>query len=215
MTDYKALYEAQLEENEKLEKKLLPTANKALEFIVKWNEESREIKKLKEIIQKQGDQLIIFQSKEEKPHNASSACAHAVLGVKNAEIEALKEENEKLKHENYTLRQDAKGHSPSEVQWFRLKIEELKGQNMVFHNRVCQQDRANMLLRNENENLKEGSVDTDHWRETMVAYMDYGDHWCHFDSWFSDNIDDDDKKVEWVKAWVEDREESDEETESE
>ena len=157
MTDYKALYEAQLEENEKLEKKLLPTANKALEFIVKWNEESREIKK-------------------------------------------LKEENEKLKHE---------------VQWFRLKIEELKGQNMVFHNRVCQQDRANMLLRNENENLKEGSVDTDHWRETMVAYMDYGDHWCHFDSWFSDNIDDDDKKVEWVKAWVEDREESDEETESE
>ena len=58
-----------------------------------------ENRKLKEIIQKQGDQLIVFKAKEEKPHNASSACAHAVLGVKNSEIDELKKENKKLQEE--------------------------------------------------------------------------------------------------------------------
>ena len=33
--------------------------------------------------------------------------------------------------------------------------------------------------------------------------MDYGDHWCHFDEWLRENIDEDDKKQEWVKIWME------------
>ena len=52
---------------------------------------------LKKTIHQQGDQLIIFHAKEEKPHNASSATAHAVLEIKNSEIKCLKEEIEFLK----------------------------------------------------------------------------------------------------------------------
>ena len=66
--------------------------------ILKQEAESRsfcyeaDIKELKEMVKKQGDQLIIFHAKEEKPHTPSSACAHAVLEVKNCEIEGLTEQ---------------------------------------------------------------------------------------------------------------------------
>ncbi len=35
-----------------------------------------------------------------------------------------------------------------------MKNNELKGENIVLHNRVCQEETANMLLRNENKKLK-------------------------------------------------------------
>ena len=58
-----------------------------------------ENEKLKETIRKQGDRLAIYTAKEEKPHTPSSAVAHAVLELKNDEIQFLKEEIEKLKLE--------------------------------------------------------------------------------------------------------------------
>jgi hypothetical protein len=68
------------------------------------------------------------------------------------------------------------------------------------------------------QELQEKFDDKEHWGNTMVAYMDHGDHWCHFDDWFRENIDEDDKKQEWVKIWMEnteyedsDEEESDDE----
>lgn len=44
-------------------------------------------------------------------------------------------------------------------QWVQIKKlkeenEKLKGENMVLHNRVCIEERANLLLRNENKKLK-------------------------------------------------------------
>jgi predicted nuclease with TOPRIM domain len=57
-------------------------------------------------------------------------------------VKKLKEENEKLKHKEYCLRQDAKGYSPSEVQEYREETEELKEENKK--------------LKEENKNLKGG-----------------------------------------------------------
>ena len=66
-------------------------------------EKDEEIDVLKETIRKQGDRLAIYTAKEEKPHTPSSAVAHAVLELKNDEIQFLKEEIEKLKLERDQL----------------------------------------------------------------------------------------------------------------
>ena len=58
-------------------------------------------------------------------------------------------------------------------------------------------------LQEENKKLKEEIDDKVHWQQTMVSYIDDGDGWCHFDRWFGENIDEDDKKQEWVKYWME------------
>ena len=68
-------------------------------------------------------------------------------------------------------------------------------------------------LKEENKKLQEDLDDKEHWQQTMVSYMDDGDQWCNFDRWFGENIDEDDKKQEWVKIWMENTEyeDSDEE----
>lgn len=50
------------------------------------------------------------------------------LAQAQEEIAKLKKELEESRHREYCLRQDAKGHSPSEVQEYRDEIEELKKQ---------------------------------------------------------------------------------------
>ena len=52
---------------------------------------------------------------------------------------SLRGEIEELKHREYCLRQDAKGHSPSEVQEYRDEIEELNAENDKLKNdlRLC------------------------------------------------------------------------------
>ena len=76
-------------------------------------------------------------------------------------------------------------------------------------------------LKEENKKLKEENSDKTHWQKTMVAYIEECDEWCHFDDWFGENgIDEDDKKHEWVKKWIENKcyeseEESEEESEDE
>ena len=42
-----------------------------------------------------------------------------------------------------------------EIEKLEEENKKLQGENMVLHNRVCQEETANILLRNENENLKE------------------------------------------------------------
>ena len=61
-------------------------------------------------------------------------------------------------------------------------------------------------LKEENKKLQEDLDDKEHWQQTMVSYMDDGDQWCNFDRWFGENIDEDDKKQEWVKIWMENTE---------
>ena len=68
----------------------------------------KENEKLKETIHKQGDRLAIYTAKEEKPHTPSSACAHAVLEIKNDEIGFLKEENKKLKEKLTSIQGEIK-----------------------------------------------------------------------------------------------------------
>jgi len=55
-----------------------------------------EIAKLKEVVRKQGDQLVIFHAKEEKPDTPDSIAAKVVLEVSNAEIAKLKSDNNNL-----------------------------------------------------------------------------------------------------------------------
>ena len=62
-----------------------------------------ENKKLKETIRSQGDQLVIFHSKEEKPDTPSSTCAKVILQIKDDEIKQLKEQ---LKLERFTQDND-------------------------------------------------------------------------------------------------------------
>jgi len=61
-------------------------------------------------------------------------------------------------------------------------------------------------MKEEIDRLKEDLDDKEHWQQTMVSYMDDGGHWCNFDRWFGENIDEDDKKQEWVKIWMENTE---------
>jgi len=84
-------------------------------------------------------------------------------------VKGLKEENEKLKHKEYCLRQDAKGYSPSEVQEYREETEELKEENKKLkeENQELQENLTHtednswdyygelLKLREENKKLKE------------------------------------------------------------
>ena len=64
-----------------------------------------------------------------------------------AVVKKLKEENEKLKHNEYCLRQDAKGYSPSEVQEYREETEELKEENKKLKDTILRwQEKADFNL---------------------------------------------------------------------
>eukprot|EP01045_Picozoa_sp_COSAG04_P007575 COSAG04_NODE_399_length_14959_cov_28.238730_4_plen_124_part_00 len=78
------------EENKKLKDQKQTSQYLALT----WQEENE---KLKEEIRNQGDQLVMFRAKEEKPDNPSSICAMVVKQMKDAEITELKEEIKKIK----------------------------------------------------------------------------------------------------------------------
>jgi uncharacterized protein (DUF3084 family) len=106
-------------------------------------------------------------------------------------VKGLKEENEKLKHKEYCLRQDAKGYSPSEVQEYREETEELKEENKKLkeENQELQENLTHtednswdyygelLKLREENKKLK---AELDVWvnptgepvmnREAMMLY---------------------------------------------
>lgn len=92
-------------------------------------------------------------------------------------VKELKEENKKLKEELENSR------------IVRFSVSEMRQE-----------------LKEENKKLKEELDDKDHWQQTMVSYMDDRDEWCQFDRWFRENIDEDDKKQEWVKIWMENTE---------
>ena len=64
---------------------------------------TQKIETLKETIKSQGDQLVIFHAKEEKPDTPSSTCAKVILQIKDDEIKQLKEQ---LKLERFTQDND-------------------------------------------------------------------------------------------------------------
>ena len=142
----------------------------------------------------------------------------------------LKEENEELK-ETYFQRGFDAGKEEYEVDTELLN--EIKEQrdffNQQFHKTLqCQAEDTEEYekqikeIKEENKKLafcwQEKFDEKEHWGHAVRDYMDYGDHWCHFDEWLRENIDEDDKKQEWVKIWMESigyEEEEEEEEEEE
>jgi len=62
-------------------------------------EKDQEIEKLKETIRDQGDQLVVFHAKEEKPDTNSSTCVKVICEIKDDEIKQLKEQVKELKED--------------------------------------------------------------------------------------------------------------------
>ena len=64
------------------------------------DEKDQEIEELKETIRNQGDQLVVFHAKEEKPDTNSSTCVKVICEIKDDEIKQLKEQVNDLQ-QNY------------------------------------------------------------------------------------------------------------------
>lgn len=109
------------------------------------------------------------------------------LTKKDKKIKGMEEEIKKLKDRLHWKDQEIKGYQKGALNHGQIAL-----------------DREEKI-----KELKEDLDEKVHWQQTMVAYMDYGDHWCHFDRWFGETIDEDDKKQEWVKMWMENTEEED------
>ena len=137
-----------------------------------------------------------------------------LLGVSSKNQEKMRDDWENLKNENNFYGR--------KINKMRKKMKELEEENKKLKEELKAYEKSarnsgEIELRQEQEikKLKEEFDDKEHWGNTMVAYMDYGDHWCHFDRWFGENIDEDDKKQEWVKTWMENTEYEDSEEEEE
>ncbi len=63
------------------------------------DEKDQEIEELKETIRNQGDQLVVFHAKEEKPDTNSSTCVKVICEIKDDEIKQLKEQVKELKED--------------------------------------------------------------------------------------------------------------------
>jgi len=134
------------------------------------------------------------------------------------ENKKLEEENKKLKEENKKLKEqlekawDQRGDKLRKARIKNLVAENKKLQEKIKeykesdkHLNKCIDSIRDQYLeqKEENKELKEDLNDKVHWQQTMVSYIDDGDGWCHFDRWFGETIDEDDKKQEWVKMWME------------
>ena len=93
--------------------------------------------------------------------------------------------------------------------WITELKEELEWKKIDLQKEV----KRNKKLKEQNKKLQEEFDDKEHQHHTMVAFMEDGDKWSQFDEWFKDNIDEDDKKHEWVKQWMENTEYESEEKE--
>lgn len=120
--------------------------------------QDQQIQKLKKELDEKDDRLIELIEEKKALRQENRELKDAGKGYFTTEIlvrskEAL-EENIKLKkeleHREYCLRQDAKGHSPSEVQEYRDEIEELK-ERMEVGQAIAEKAIAN--LKQENEKL--------------------------------------------------------------
>ena len=212
----------------------------------KWNEEQVKVKKLKEELKdatedEEGHYNGRKEAQEEYEKVAYEMCEsrlHAndpILMAQSAKLlhmenNKLKEENEELK-ETYFQRGFDAGKEEYEVDTELLN--EIKEQrdffNQQFHKTLqCQAEDTEEYekqikeIKEENKKLafcwQEKFDEKEHWGHAVRDYMDYGDHWCHFDEWLRENIDEDDKKQEWVKIWMESigyEEEEEEEEEEE
>ena len=101
-----------------------------------------------------------------------------------------------LMEENKTLKQQLE------------EIKDLKEENEKLEAKI-------LRIQSSEEGLQKEFDDKEHWQQTMVAFMDDGDQWCNFDRWFSENIDEYDKKQDWVKEWMENTEYQDSDEEDE
>ena len=125
--------------------------------------QDQQIQKLKKELDEKDDRLIELIEEKKALRQENRELKDAGKGYFTTEIlvrskEAL-EENIKLKkeleHREYCLRQDAKGHSPSEVQEYRDEIEELK-ERMEVGQAIAEKAIAN--LKKENEELKKRAM---------------------------------------------------------
>ncbi len=86
----------------------------------RWAEVEMWIEKLKKELDEAKKEHELDMEEFQKTSQWDAEC------VQENEVAPLKKELEEVKHREYCLRQDAKGHSPSEVQEYRDEIEELK-----------------------------------------------------------------------------------------
>jgi len=134
------------------------------------------------------------------------------------ENKKLEEENKKLKEENKKLKEQLeKAWDQRGDKLRKARIKNLVAENKKLQEKIKEYNESDKHLnkcidsirdqyleqKEENKELKEDLNDKVHWQQTMVSYIDDGDGWCHFDRWFGETIDEDDKKQEWVKMWME------------
>ena len=134
------------------------------------------------------------------------------------ENKKLEEENKKLKEENKKLKEQLeKAWDQRGDKLRKARIKNLVAENKKLQEKIKEYNESDKHLnkcidsirdqyleqKEENKELKEDLNDKVHWQQTMISYIDDGDGWCHFDRWFGETIDEDDKKQEWVKMWME------------
>ena len=158
----------------------------------------------------------IKRQPDKSQRNRKMVATELIVGMEEMVnyIRDLEEENKKLKQYQPKGSQiDPEGLHD----YMKEEIDKLKEQNKklqeykdlekdILVSDVNEKQDKISLLEAENKKLKEDLDDKEHWNQTMVSYMDDGDGWCHFDEWLGENIDEDDKKQEWVKEWMENTE---------
>ena len=97
------------------------------------------------------------------------------------------------------------------------KVKKLQEEQKQFYEKKQKENLDTIVMLTEQvKKLQEENSDKTHWQTTMVNYIEYREKWSDFDWWFGINIDEDDKKHEWVKDWIKNTGyESEEESEGE
>ena len=209
------------DENKKLKNKLI-TANKKLKELKKENEELKETYFQKGFDAGKEEYEVDKEFLNEKDEENEGLKKKLDEGTEQhlADTKKLnkfymktKEENDELKEQ--IAKQERWSRAKTEVnmflslQWKELitsqDLSQMSGLGKDLGTDIAIVDIAEKFVKHEQENkkLKEDLDGKEHWQQTVCDYMDLRDEWCHFDEWLRENIDEDDKKQEWVKIWME------------
>ena len=172
----------------------------ACDKMLKLKKENDELKKEQEELKETYFQKGFDAGKEEYEVDKE------FLNEKDEEIKELKEQIAKLERWS---RAKTEVNMFLSLQWKELitsqDLSQMSGLGKDLGTDIAIVDIAEKFVKHEQENkkLQEKFDEKEHWGLAVRDYMDYGDHWCDFDEWLRENINEDDKKHEWVKIWME------------